>query len=468
MLGGRAGAADKCLRVACRGRGVIRRGSGGALPALPVLILTLLALHLLAASLLASEADTSLQADLYGETIKEIRIEGATHTKNFVILRELKSKVGEPYLEATVTQDAQRLDRLGIFASVQIYGEEDEGGVVLVVKVQETFRFLPVISMSISDENGISIGAGFKSLNLKGKAIYFSGVARFGGATTIEVTLRDPWLWGNHLGYQMDYFHRERRNELYKFDEIADEGFLAFRSYIRERGRIGLSFSFQAIQSSEPGKTLAESNTDNVAAVGLFLGYDSLDSKSNPGTGWKNEIDVERSGVFNTDSDFWRTNIDLRRYFKLSRNQTIAFSSLTTYSSATIGKDIAVWQQFGLGGTNSVRGWDLGSEIGKNQFINTLEYRYMLMNPRAFNYFGVTAFLGMQLTIFGDFGWAWHGENQKEFSESFIDGYGMGMRFLLPYVGVVRVDFGFGQGDGSIEVHLGSYEKQVKQRDRVR
>jgi outer membrane protein assembly factor BamA len=430
------------------------------------LLLGLLALILPATLLLASDEAAVSQEGLYGKTIKEIRIAGAEHTKDYVIRRELKSKVGQPYLESTAVGDLQRLDRLGILAAAEIYGEEEAGEVILTVAVKETFRFLPVISMSISDENGLSIGAGFKSVNLGGKAIYFSGVARFGGATTIEVQIRDPWLLGNHLGYELEYFHRDRRNELFEFDEVADEGFLVFRSYIRERGRIGLRFSFQSIQSSEDGRTLAKSNTDNVATVGVFLGYDSLDFRSNPSTGWRSEIDVERSGLFNTNSDFWRTNLDLRRYFRLSGNQTIAISSLTTYTSGTVDEEIAVWQQFGLGGTNSVRGWDLGSEKGKNQFINTLEYRYLLMNPRAFSYFGVTAFLGMQLTLFGDFGWAWRA--RSEFSDSFIDGYGVGIRFLLPYVGVVRVDFGVGQPSGGIKVHLGSYEKQVKQRNRVR
>jgi outer membrane protein assembly factor BamA len=443
-----------------------RRGAGLSGIVLQVLTLGLLLLVLQAASLPASESEPPLQTPLYGKTIKEIRIVGAKYTKDFVIIRELKSKVGEPYLEATTRRDIQSLDRLGIFADAEIYGEEDDGEVVLIVEVQETFRFLPTISMSISDENGISIGAGFKSVNLGGKAVYFSGVARFGGATTIEVTLRDPWLWGNHLGYQFEYFHRDRRNELFAFDEIADEGFFTLRSYIKDRGRIGLRFSFQSLQSSEDGRTLAASNTDNVATVGIFLGYDTLDFKSNPTSGWRNEIDVERSGVFNTNSDFWRTNLDLRRYFKLSKKQTIALSSLTTYTTGRVDEEIAVWQQFGLGGTNSIRGWDLGSEKGKNQFINTLEYRYLLMNPRAFSYFGITAILGMQLTLFGDFGWAWR--ERSEFTDSFIDGYGAGVRFLLPYVGVVRLDFGFGQPRGGIRVHLGSFEKQVKQRDRVR
>jgi outer membrane protein assembly factor BamA len=435
---------------------------------LSLLVLLLQADLLQAGSFQASDEAPASQDGLYGGTIREIRIVGANHTREFVIIRELKSKVGDPYLEATTRRDVQRLDRLGIFADVRIYGRETDGGVILFVQVQETLRFLPVVSVSISDENGISLGGGLKSVNLAGKAVYFSGVARFGGAATLEVTLRDPWLWGDHLGYALEYFHRDRRNELFKFDEIADEGFFLLSSYIGDHGRAGLRFSFQSIQSSEDERTLAASNTDNVAAAAVFLGYDSIDLASNPTSGWRNEVDVERSGLFGTNSDFWRADVDLRRYFKVSKKQTIALSSLTTYTTGTVGEEIAVWQQFGLGGTNSVRGWDLGSRIGKNEIINTVEYRYLLMDTRAFSYFGITAFLGVQLTVFADFGWAWEGENGERFSDTLIDGYGAGMRFLIPYVGVARLDFGFGQPGGSIRVHLGSFEKQAKQRDRVR
>jgi outer membrane protein assembly factor BamA len=408
------------------------------------------------------------QAPLYGKTIREIRIVGARHTEEFVIRRELKSEVGGPYLESDVTQDRRSLDRLGIFAVVWIYGEEEEGEVILTVYVKETLRFLPVVSFNISDENGISAGAGLKSVNLGGKAVYLSGVARFGGATTIEFILRDPWLWGNHLGYQVDYHHRDRRNKLYGFKETADEGFLMVRTYVGERGRLGFRFSFQSIRSSEDGKTLSGSNTDNVATAGAYIAYDSIDLVSNPSSGWWAEIDIGRSGLFNTDSDFIRTDLDLRRYFKLSRRQIIALSSLTTLTTGNVSEDIAVWQQFGLGGTNSVRGWDLGSAIGKNQMINTLEYRYMLMPPRSFTYFGLTASLGLQVTVFGDLGWAWEGESSNKFGDSMVDGYGVGLRFLVPYVGVARVDFGVGQPHGGLKIHLGSFEKQIKQRDRVR
>jgi outer membrane protein insertion porin family len=433
-----------------------------------VMSFCVLAALMISTALLASEAAPGQQAALYGKTIREIRIVGARHTRDYVIRRELESRVGEPYLESVVVKDHRSLDRLGIFAEVRIYGEEEEGGVVLIIDVKETFRFLPVISVNISDENGISAGAGLKSVNLRGKAVYFSGVARFGGATTVEVILRDPWLWGNHLGYQLEYYHRDRRNELYGFDEVADEGFLAVRSYVGQRGRLGFRFSFQSIRSNEEGKTLSASKTDNVASAAAFIAFDSIDLVSNPTSGWWIEADIERSGLFKTDSDFIRTNLDLRRYFKLTARQSIAVSSLTTLTTGRVKEDIAVWQQFGLGGTNSVRGWDLGSVTGKDQMINTLEYRYMLMPARSFTYFGITASLGLQVTVFGDLGWAWEGESSNQFGDSMLDGYGVGLRFLIPYVGVARLDFGVGQPSGGIKIHLGGFEKQVRQRERVR
>jgi hypothetical protein len=39
---------------------------------------------------------------------------------------------------------------------------------------------------------------------------------------------------------------------------------------------------------------------------------------------------------------------------------------------------------------------------------------------------------------------------------------------LLPYVGMVRLDVGFGEGDPWIRFHISSNEKAVRQRQRVR
>jgi outer membrane protein insertion porin family len=401
-----------------------------------------------------------------GTTVAEIRIIGANNTQEYIILRELFTKAGEPFDPEKIKKDFEALDRLGIFSEVKIYPIEENGGTVIIVEVTETFRYLPVISVSIDDENGISAGAGLKSVNMFGRGVYLSAAARFGGAMTVETVLRNPWVIGNHFGYEFMYFHRDRRNELFDFDEVSDEFFLTLSSYIRQNGRIGGGFSHEIIRSDVSDRTISPDNKDNVSTIRFFAGYDSRDLVSNPSTGWWNEVAVEKAGLFGEEIDFWRAHIDIRRFIPVADRHTIALFSLASLTDGVVGETIAPWQQYSLGGTNTIRGWHLGSKTGKNQFINTLEYRYTLLNPRPISYFGLSMQIGMHLAVFADVGTAWTLE--EDFRKNFLDGYGIGIRFIIPYVGLARLDFGVGQPSARIQVHLGSYEKPVRQRDRVR
>ncbi len=64
------------------------------------------------------------------------------------------------------------------------------------------------------------------------------------------------------------------------------------------------------------------------------------------------QTDVSRFGVLGTDSDFWRVNFDVRRYVPIANRHTLAFFSLATFTSGTLGEDFATWQAFSIGGTN--------------------------------------------------------------------------------------------------------------------
>ncbi len=88
------------------------------------------------------------------------------------------------------------------------------------------------------------------------------------------------------------------------------------------------------------------------------------------------------------------------------------------------------------------------------------------MQPRPFSYFGITASLGMQLAFFTDFGSAWNTE--AEFEPNFLWSGGTGLRLIVPYVGLVRMDFGFQDGDPWYRFHFATGEKAERQRERVR
>ncbi len=402
-----------------------------------------------------------------GKIIKDIRIKGAYWTRDYIILRELFSRVGQPCSLRNLQRDEERLDRLGIFSEVNIRPVPENDQVILEIEVHETFPYLPTLNLKISDEDGVQAGIGFKSVNMFGKAIYFSGKYLFGKAQNIEVDLRDPWVTGNHLGYRLEYYHRNRTNVLYKFREKADELFLRVESYLYETGRIGAVVSWESVQSDEAGKTLSSNNRDNVASLGFFLGYYTIDFSSNPSRGWWNEIALSRVGAFGTDSGYWRLVVDLAHYRSIFPHQTLVLMSLTTLTDGRVGRNMAVWQQYALGGSNSIRGWNLGMRFGSNQFINTVEYRYNFLEPRRFQYFGINAYLGLQVAGFVDVGQVWY-ENREFTLSNFILGSGIGVRFIIPYVGVIRFDFALGQPGKGVKLHIEAQERKKKWRLRVR
>lgn len=405
--------------------------------------------------------------EFFGRTVDEIRISGTRRTKDKTILRELSTKVGEPLLKSNLLLDYRRLNNLGIFSESRPYITEEGDRLILNLAVKETFAFLPSISMQINDENGFSIGGGVRALNLGGRAIRGGARVLVGGATTINATLQDPWLFGYYGGYHLEFDMLRRRNELFEFHENAYEGRLTISSYLKRHGRLGGRFSFQSIESDTDGRTLSENNRDDVATAELFLGYDSRYPVDTPLKGLFTNISLAKTGIFGSDGDFWQAQLDARGYVSLAPRHHLAVFSLTTLRTGEVGSEIAPWQQFGLGGTNSVRGWELGSRIGKNQFINTAEYLFTIVPSKSVTFFSkFTIFFAMQMALFGDLGSAW--DDNSEFEESFISGGGVGLRFLVPYAGELRLDLGFGQPGVGIRFHLGGQSKPEKQLQRVR
>lgn len=435
-------------------------------PFLPII----LCLSLISISLYAQENQESTEIP-YGKIIKEIKIEGLKRTKEYIVTRELISKVGEPLLKENMRKEYTNLELLDIFLEIEIEQIVEENGVILTYRFTETYRWLPMVGFQISDENGISVGGGLKFPNLFGKNMLFSGRVLFGGATTVELVLGNPWFAGNHLGYKLEYYRRERENLIGDFYEKAHEFYLRIGSQLGENSRIGGSLESVNVHSDTDGITLSPDNVDRVTRIGLYMKYDSRDAFVDTRRGWWNEVAISREvRIFKNASDFYQLDLDLRRYQPLPYwdRHSLAIFSLLTLRTGEVGKEVAPWQRFGVGGTNTVRGWEYAFQKGKNQFVSTLEYRITVLEPRIFNLpFNLRYRGGMHICFFSDLGIAWDEADQFR-SHNFIGGFGVGVRLLLPIVGVTRLDVGWGQKGQGIFLHLGAYEKPVMSRKRVR
>ncbi len=405
----------------------------------------------------------------WGLPVAEIRLEGLNRTRENVVTRELLTRVGEPCLLENLEQEVRDLEQLDIFADLSVTAATAGDQVVLTYRFEELFKFLPTVGIKFSDETGVSAGGGVKIPNLGGRGVYLSARVMFGGATELEVLLKNRNLGGNHFGYDLEYYHRDKENQIAGFLENADELYLRFGPRLGQHGRVGGRVEFVSMRSDRDGVTLNPNNHDKNSRLGLFLGYDSLDAFVGTTTGWWSEIMLTQAiKLFPNSSGYTQGDLDLRRYVALAEDHTLALFSLTTLRSGTVGSDIAPWERFGIGGTNTVRGWTFAAQTGKNQMINTAEYRFTLLKPRPwdlpfnFRYRG-----GLQLAAFVDYGLGW--DDGPEFAaDNFITGYGVGARLLIPIVGMARIDFGWGESGQGVFLHLGSFEKATAARKRVR
>jgi outer membrane protein assembly factor BamA len=405
----------------------------------------------------------------YGSVVREIRIEGNRHTSSSIVRRAMASKVGEPYTRETARVDYLWLSQLGTFTSIGFLTEPVDDGIVLVVSVEEATPYVPSVSLALTQENGIEIGPAFESPNLFGWATRATVYARFGGATNFGASFRDPWLPGKNwlFGYDLEYFHRERRNELDNFDEKSDEFALRLRRNITNAVRFGLRASYVSLASDSADITLSPDNRDKIPGLGLFVELDTRNA-AYPTRGWLTELEIAKYGILGGDGDYWRFTGDVRRYhpLPLGPRHSLAFYSLVTLTSGEVGVDIPIHQDFHIGGTNSVRGWPLGSRVGKNQWLNTLEYWFVLSQEKAIRLWFLKWRMGLQLGVFGDVGTAWN--TSQEFGDNFIAGFGAGVRLTLPVMVLIRMDLGYSQRQFGLKFHIGGSEKAHAQRQRVR
>ena len=99
-------------------------------------------------------------APFAGRRVAAIDITGHNVTKDWVITREIRTKVGAPLDVEAVGRDEARLDNLSIFAEIRVDGEPvGNDQVRLVFTFKEMPSWFPILSYVYTEENGFSWGA---------------------------------------------------------------------------------------------------------------------------------------------------------------------------------------------------------------------------------------------------------------------------------------------------------------------
>lgn len=391
--------------------------------------------------------------------IGSIEIEGNDQTKENVILRESRLKIGSLYNHQQVLSAQENLQKLEYFREVS----EPE---ILFVGDQAT------ISLEVTEGNGNTMDGvvGYNPAKREGLEGYFTGRLEFAFrnlfgtgrlfeaywekkdaySQAMQFGYEEPWLfgWPAHLGGEFQ-------------QEIRDTTYIERAWHITARYTPWASLSLQVQGSRREvlpdslGSVLYGLAQTKSWLLSLGIDYNTLNDPLNPTSGvrYRTTLTTGRKQNITTpfllDPEAWKPSVSTR---KIEVDAELAFSTFR-YQVLYLGlhgievrtgdRFVALSDQVRFGGTRSLRGYEEDAFRGTLVTWINGEYRYLTgRRSRVF--------------IFVDGGIYQRREEALGLVKGMKIGFGFGIR-LDTRLGLIGIDYGLGEGDSLMrgKIHVG-------------
>lgn len=403
-----------------------------------------------------TETDESLPP-----VITAIVILGNDRTKGYIIIREMKSRIGARVDREVLEADQKRILNLGLFSRVEIQGVMTEEGVQLHVLVDERWSLwpYPILFVNDRDWDKLSYGAGLLYFNFRGRNETISASGWGGYNPALQLDYANPWMFGRkHLFGRWRFFAERVQNRF--FDDIGKEvnekrigGNFTLGKRFGYFSFLSMTFGYSQLRLDPPvpGQTLDPSGRDVLPSLGLTYLYDARDLYEYPLAGSYLRASARRVGFGSEYIHYWRYGLDVRRYQKLNRHFTLALRAM-----ADVGQDvIPVYDLVYLGYQNRVRGHFFETASGENLALGSVELRVPVLPlryfraadlpiikdilPEALLDMGRNTKFGVNLAVFADYGILWSKNDFPELEQG-LRGYGAGLHLHMPLVNILRLE----------------------------
>ena len=396
--------------------------------------------------------------------LEDFKVKGNKKTREKVILRELRQKPGEPFNANLMRRSMERIYNLGFFEDVNMKptpGFEPDA-IIMEINVEERRTGTFGVGAGYNTSEGLigSVNIGDKNFLGMGDAIYISyeKSARESDAHGFIFSYRRPWLDAKETAGTLRIFHRTY--QYYDYDTEGDlkerymrrfsggeltvsrpwseysTNYLTLRqrkdSYVRH-----VSSGNAGDRSGAEGAQWRDENFGTTRSIEWQHVTDTRDNIYNPTRGGRASIDLEVGGIFGGDFKFQKVSIDNQHFFKAgNHNQVWAWRGSYGWGRG----DMTEFNQFRVGGQDSLRGYRDDQFRGNRMFLATLEYRFPL-------------FKQVQGIVFTDWGGAWN-SNLLPKGGDIHGSVGVGFALNTPF-GPFRLDYGRGKQGGRFHFTIG-------------
>lgn len=388
----------------------------------------------------------SLQAQP-AETVAEIRVHGNHTTPDAVVLGLAGIQPGQPFTEALLADIQGRLDRSGRFRAVDVrkrYASiADLTRIIVVIVVEEqagvsvdvpqpgplrkfgaSTMWLPVLDYE--DGYGFTYGARFSFVDLVGKGSRLSVPLTWGGERRASVEFERTFQRGPFTRVAASGGVWRRENPAYEVGDLR-EGVTArleraFAPWLRVGGHAAAAdVAFGDLD-------------DRTTAAGVEIVADTRLDPAFPRNALYASFDWQRQW-FDTSADTFRTRTDVRGYLGLVGQTVLVVRAQHDWAADALPP----FERALLGGTASLRGFELGFRDGDRLAAGSAELRLPISSPLSVGRAG--------FAVFADAGTTWSADESFDWA-TFDRGYGGGF-FLSALMLSARIDVAHGANSGT-------------------
>ena len=383
----------------------------------------------------------------------KIRIEGNTFTKERVFKHTLLLKEGDVLNSHKLREGWRRLYNLGFFESVEIEPLFVSSSTVdLLVKVKEAeHRGQILFGAGYSSSVGLEGHIQLSKDNLGGVGKKIELDCKFGKKRNdYDISYVDRWWRDSSLRLECDlydllgkYYEREGAYQKKRIGGKIGLGWPIWKNVqtlIRFRNE---EVTISQIEGKPlPGDLELDAGSKTERSLELMLDRNTRvrDEAFNSYKGSYSYFSVEKSGGFlGGDLDFTKYRAEWRGYL---RKGDFWKSPILAYRlRGRLGEDLPFYEQFYLGGLETLRGYKENEFRGDKTVLGSLELRVPLNKE----------LLG---SLFVDAGKAWSEDSSME---DLKVGWGFGIRFRTP-LGLIRLNYGVGEEEEEGRFYFGMGE----------